>query len=91
MCKAPMLFVSLQLSLDLHHFPINHMTSHFICKHRASHLKIEGDLKIDRAGLRRRSVRDRPRELLCTAYFVYRIRIAAYYIVRIAAYYIVLI
>ena len=40
---------------------------------RASHLKIEGDLKIDRAGLRRRSVRDRPRELLYKTYFVYRI------------------
>ena len=58
---------------------------------RASHLKIEGDLKIDRAGLRRRSVRDRPRELSCTAYFVYCILIAAYHIVRIAAYYIILI
>ena len=40
---------------------------------------------------RRRSMRDRPRELLCKTYFVYRIRIAAYSIVRIAAYYIVLV
>ena len=42
--------------------------------------QIEGDWKIDRAGLRRRLVRDRPRDLLCrpTAYFVYLFRIASY-------------
>ena len=43
---------------------------HFPAVPRPSHLKIEGDLKTDRAVLSRRSIRDRPRELLCKAYFV---------------------
>ena len=40
---------------------------------RASQLKIEGDLKIDHAGLSRRSMCGRPRQRLRTAYFLYRI------------------